>query len=709
MGTLVASIDNEKFDDPLWKFQNRRARTKKKMEKTGQSLNEVLGNPKRPTFGNLPEPMIKLAQKRKMQRKEEKRQERRERERANKPKRVKIELTRSLLREENDPPLDWLCPRAQAEKAARDKLKSVRHAPNTSWVLLTPSQGNLKGIDSWSAPAYAYPTEWSEETRDTWWQIDIPCVSKFEHKSTPHPNEPKDVTVTDEEMDALEKQFTGLKIEVLQKIYWHQYPDGRLEAIHPKLVRVRKDGTFFMYDDEELQEGSHTTRPPRPTRPRRGDCASRPIVVDQPGTSASDPITVQDPGSSAKEPIVLDIPGATAANPIFVGLPGTSVSDAIVVDVPGTSATDPIVVHYPGISISDPIVVDVPGVSASDPIVVDTKEAPFGPSALPRAINPIVVVNIPEATEEDMGLAGYAEVKGASKGKGRMPSHESTPESDSGSSRASTSPGTGFSPFNASFAISSPSLPIIGNAISANRPDILGTQLGLPPALYPYPHDEIQRPLPPGIFDVPASGLLPGDLSIPDPFAMSVTTGIPTDYLPVNSATPEVPVIDPVQTQQRRTLQEEFAEIFKDFDVYNPQVQFSPQGEIDWDAPLEPPTVAMVYQSIPEVPGSAGIMPAPVPQAQIMVEPQLDLLTQMQTGQFDTWEALFGDTYLELPRTEDIPPPSAWEGPFDPTLQEFFDRFWVSEAATSAGAAPTADSSSAFVALPSQGLDTFKL
>ena len=545
--------------------------------------------------------------------------------------------------------------------------------------------------------------------RDAWWQVDIPCASEFEHKSTPHPEEPKDVTVTDEEMDALEKQFAGLKIEVLQKIYWHQYPDGRLEAIHPKLVRVRKDGTFFMYDDEELHEGSPTTLPPRPTRPRRGDSANRPIIVDQPGTSVNDPITIQDPGSSAQEPIVLDIPGATAADPIFVGLPGTSVSDAIVVDVPGTSPADPIVVHYPGISISDPIVVDVPGASASDPIVVDTKGAPSGSSGLPRAINPIVVVNIPEATEEDMGLAACAEVKEASKGKGRMLSHESTPESDSGSSRASTSPGTGFSPFNGSFAISSPSLPVIGNDIFANGPDILGTQLGSQPVFYPYPYNEIQSSLPPDIFDVLAPGSLPGDLSILDPFAMSATTGIPTDCLLVNSAPPQVPVVDPVQTQRRRTLEEEFAEIFKGIDVHNPQVQFSPQGEIDWDALLAPPTVATVYQSIPEVPGSASVLPAPVPQAQIVVEPQLDLLTQMQTGQFDTWEALYGDTYPELPRIEDIPPPSAWEGAFDPTLQEFFDRLWASEAATSAGAAPTADSFSTFVTLPSQGFDTFKL
>ncbi len=49
-----------------------------------------------------------------------------EQERASKPKRLKIELKRSLLREENEPPLDWLCPRARAEKAIHDKFISVR-------------------------------------------------------------------------------------------------------------------------------------------------------------------------------------------------------------------------------------------------------------------------------------------------------------------------------------------------------------------------------------------------------------------------------------------------------------------------------------------------------------------------------------------------------------------------------------------------------
>ena len=689
------------------------------MAKSGiTDIKDALGNPDRPCFATLPDRMRIMLEKKAKQKRKAKKElakakratERREQREKERPMRVKLELTRRWIREENEPPVDWLCPRAQVEKATCDKLKSVRLVPTSSLTSLTSSQGELKGIDSWSAPTYAYPTEWSDETRDAWWQVDIPCVSEFEHKSTPRPDEPKDVTVPDEEMDALEKQFAGMKIEVLKKIYLHQYSDGHIEIIHPKLVRVRKDGSFFMFDDDELKgspKPTPTSLPAQPIRSKRGDSASRPIIVDQPGASASDPITIQDPGSSAQEPIVLDIPGATAADPIFVGLPGTSVSDAIVVDVPGTSTADPIVVHYPGISISDPIVVDVPGASASDPIVVDTTEAPSGSSALPRAVNPIVVINIPEATEEDMGLAGYAEVKGASKGKGRMPSHESTPESDSGSSRASTSPGTGFSPFNASFAISSPSLPVIGNAMSANRPGMLDTQLGLPPALYPYPYDEIQSYLHPGIFDVPASGPLPGG-SILDPFAMPATTGIPTDSPPVNSTTPQVPVIDSVQTQQRRTLEEEFAEIFKGIDVYNPQVQFSPQGEINWDALLAPP-VTTVYQSIPEVPGSASILPAPVPQAQIVVEPPLDLLTQMQTGQFDTWEALYGDTYLELPRIEDIPPPSAWEGAFDPTLQEFFDRLWASDAATSAGAAPTVDPSSAFVTLPSQEFDISKL
>ena len=513
--------------------------------------------------------------------------------------------------------------------------------------------------------------------RDAWWQVDIPCASEFEHKSTPHPDEPKDVTVTDDEMDALEKQFAGLKIEVLKKIYWHQYPDGRLEAIHPKLVRVRKDGTFFMYDDEELQECPKPTPLPTrpPTRPRRGESINRPIIIDKPGSSTSDPIIINDPGSSAQEPIVLGIPGASAVEPILVGFPGTCVSDAIIVDGPGTSVADPIVVHYPGISVNDPIVVDV-----------NVTEASASPSALPRAANPVVIVSIPEATEEDMEPTSQVKVKGtdSSKGKGHILPHESTPESDSGSSRANSSPGTSFSPFN-----TSPSFPIVGDAIFANKPDIFVTELGLPPALYPYPYEDAQNSFPPGTFDVPAPGTLPADLSIFDPFVMSAITGVPVDCPPVNSSPPEVPAVDPVQTHQRRTLEEEFAEIFKNIDTHNPQVQIFPQGEIDWDALLAPPTVATVYQSIPEVPGSASNLPAPVPQAQI-VEPQLDLLTQMQTGQFDTWTALYGNTYLELPRIEDIPPPSAWEGAFDPTLQEFLDQLWAS-----------GDSSAAFMGLPS--------
>lgn len=93
-------------------------------------LQEALGNPKRPDFANLPDPMRETLYKKKQSLKEtkklNKRIERLKQKRASEPKRVKIELTRSLIREENDPPLNWLCPRAEGEKATRHKFKSVR-------------------------------------------------------------------------------------------------------------------------------------------------------------------------------------------------------------------------------------------------------------------------------------------------------------------------------------------------------------------------------------------------------------------------------------------------------------------------------------------------------------------------------------------------------------------------------------------------------
>jgi len=96
-------------------------------------LQQALGNPKRPDFANLPDPMREMLYKKKQARKEMKKLSKRterlkqkEQMRASEPKRTKIELTRSLLREENDPPLNWLCPHAQGEKATRDKFKSVR-------------------------------------------------------------------------------------------------------------------------------------------------------------------------------------------------------------------------------------------------------------------------------------------------------------------------------------------------------------------------------------------------------------------------------------------------------------------------------------------------------------------------------------------------------------------------------------------------------
>jgi len=96
-------------------------------------LQEVLGNPKQPDFASLPDPIREMLSKKKQSRKEMKILNKRikhikqkEQQQASKPKRVKVELTRSLLREENEPPPDWLCPRAQAEKAVRDKFIAVR-------------------------------------------------------------------------------------------------------------------------------------------------------------------------------------------------------------------------------------------------------------------------------------------------------------------------------------------------------------------------------------------------------------------------------------------------------------------------------------------------------------------------------------------------------------------------------------------------------
>ena len=114
------------------------------MAKTGiTDLQEALGNPKRPDFASLPDPIREMLSKNKQTRKEMKilnkrieRSKQKEQERGSKSKRVKIELTRSLLREENEPPLDWVCPRGQAEKANREKFISVR-------LVFTNSQASL--------------------------------------------------------------------------------------------------------------------------------------------------------------------------------------------------------------------------------------------------------------------------------------------------------------------------------------------------------------------------------------------------------------------------------------------------------------------------------------------------------------------------------------------------------------------------------------
>ena len=440
-------------------------------------------------------------------------------------------------------------------------------------------------------------------------------VSKFEHQSTPHPDSPKDVTVTDEEMETLAKQFAGLKIEVLKKIYWHQYPDGRPEAIHPKLVRVRKDGTFFMYDDAELKDSPKLTPTslPRSTQLRRGDSASHPIIVDRPSTSASDPIAIKDHSSSAHGPIVPDIPGASAAIPILAG-----------------------------VSVSGPIVVDVPGAFTSDPIVVGKSEASAASSALPQATNPIVIVSIPAATECDMEMTSQVKGRGVAESKG----NERT----------------------TSFATTAPLPSAVGDDAFANELDMFISRLPLPPSS-----------LPPGIFDVPEPGTLPAEYPPANsaPFEGPAIYPVHTDQprtldeelaeiiesvntcndpqaqvLPANSVPFEVPAIDPVPTDQACTLDEGLAEFFESMNTYNvpqvqvfpvkfvpskvpfidpvdinqrrildelgtldelveffesvdtyhaPQAQILPQSDSDWNTVFTPSIAATVYQPIPEI------------------------------------------------------------------------------------------------------------
>ena len=387
-------------------------------------------------------------------------------------------------------------------------------------------------------------------------------VSKFEHKSTPHPDSPKDVTVTDEEMETLTKQFAGLKIEVLKKIYWHQYPDGRPEAIHPKLVRVRKDGTFFMYDDAELKDSPKLTPTslPRSTRLRHGDSASHPIIVDRPGTSATDPIAIKDHSSSAHGLIVSDIPGASAAIPILAS-----------------------------VSVSGPIVGDVPGAFTSDPIVVGKSGARAASSTLPQAINPIVIVDIPEATEGDMKMASHVNGRGAaeSKGNGRT----------------------------TSFATTAPLPSAVGDDALANELDMFIARLRLPPRSYS--HENVQSSLPPGIFDVPEPGTLPAEYPPANsaPFEGMAIYPVHTDQprtldeelakiiesvntcndpqaqvLPANSVPFEVPAIDPVPTDQARTLDEGLAEFFESMNTYNlPQVQVFPVNFVPSQVPVIDP------------------------------------------------------------------------------------------------------------------------
>ena len=350
-------------------------------------------------------------------------------------------------------------------------------------------------------------------------------------------------------MDALAKQFAGLKIEVLKKIYWHQYPDGRLEAIHPKLVRVRKDGTFFMYDDEELQDGPKLTPTPllRPTRPRRGDNASHPIVIDEPGISASDPIFIKDP-------IGLDILGAHTGR------------------------------------FGDPIVVDVPGAFASDPIAMGVIEAPPASSAPPRATNPIVIVSIPAATDDDMEMASQVKVKGAAESKGNR---SITPS-----------------------ATPAPSSPAVGDAAFANELNVFIAEIGLSSSSYP--HDNVQSALPLGAFDIPEPGTLPAEyppsnsapfelpaiypVHISQPHTLEELAGVvgsvntfnvpQAQLLAANSVPPEVPAIDPVRIDQRYALDEVFGEFFESMNSFDvPQVQFLPANS----APPEVPAIDPVH------------------------------------------------------------------------------------------------------------------
>jgi hypothetical protein len=416
----------------------------------------------------------------------------------------------------------------------------------------------------------------------------MPFASEFEHKSTPHPDSPIDVTVTDEKMEALTKQFAGLKIEVLEKIYWHQYPDGRLEAIHPKLVRVRKDGTFFMYDDEELKDNPKLTPTPLPwtTQPRPGDSARHPLTVGQPGASTS-----------------------------------------------------------------DPIVVDAPGPSESDPIVVDKIEDPAASSAPPRATNPIVIVSIPEANEYDTKMASQVKATGAaeSKGKGGLTSfaiptppppavgdaafaneldmfiaqHGLRPNSYPHENvQSSLPPGIfdvpepGTLPAEYSAAESAPSevptiYPVHTDQLRTLDEELAEIFRSVDPCNVPQVQTLPANPAPseapaidpaidPIIDPVHTDKARTLDEQLAPFFESMNTYNIPqVQFLPVNFAPSEVPVIRPVDIYQQRTL-EELTEFFESVNTYHvPQAQILPQSDSDWNAVFAP--TATVYQPIPDI------------------------------------------------------------------------------------------------------------
>lgn len=112
--------------------------------------------------------------------------------------------------------------------------------------------------------------------------------------------------------------------------------------------------------------------------------------------------------------------------------------------------------------------------------------------------------------------------------------------------------------------------------------------------------------------------------------------GVPTEYL---LSIPHHPKSNHYSRSTPSTVLscEELAEFFKTYDTLHAQIL--PQSDSDLDVLFAPPVVTSMYQSTAE-----ATLPAPVPQAQIVLGPQSDPLTQMETGHLDTWTVL-------IPRT----------------------------------------------------------